>query len=263
MSWLVKGWLFLWRWAGHYSTAVFILGPTVTAALWAAGAYFFRLPPPIIFLGALVAAATILLLLLIGKEWNRSQGRMIAARALDASVPPIKSTPDTRSIYVIEAEEKAHTATKRDTWITEAIFYAVHGRWLGADEQALNRDGDTDRALDVVKEMRQKAADGEFRIWGRASSSHAYQAVPSEFWITHSIDFIRIFANNPHGVKTEPAAFNATQETFSALMVSKAEVEKAWPPQSLSRALGPATPRPLTDYEIGKKLPIIDRALAG
>jgi hypothetical protein len=78
----------------------------------------------------------------------------------------------------------------RDTWLREAAFYIVHGRWLGEDERALGEDGQISQASNVLTEMRQLARDGVLTVWGKASPPSAYEPIPQEYWTNHQIAFL-------------------------------------------------------------------------
>lgn len=56
----------------------------------------------------------------------------------------------------------------RDVWLQDAVCYAVHERWLGADEKTFSTDVQMNRASAIAQEMRQLAYDGKFNIWGKA-----------------------------------------------------------------------------------------------
>ena len=80
-----------------------------------------------------------------------------------------------------------------DTWVRDAIFYAVHGRWMGEFEETLNRDVDIDKARLVLRQMRCYARDGHIKIWGRKSEEGGHRRIKTEYWEDHSIDHFSIW----------------------------------------------------------------------
>jgi hypothetical protein len=115
--------------------------------------------------------------------------------------------------------------TVRDTWLQQAVFYIVHGRWLAENEKALTEDGQITEASSALAEMRQLARDGALSIWGKVSPPSTYGLIPPEYWANHQIDFVSIMRDEPEMTKTEKAAFEGTGPFYRNLMVSSAQIE--------------------------------------
>jgi hypothetical protein len=114
----------------------------------------------------------------------------------------------------------------------DAVYYAVRGRWLEPDELGFTDDAQINQSAKIVAQMRQMAADGAFLIWGLAGPGHAYQLIVRGYWLAHQIDWGAVVAAEDQSqVRTQPGAIGyASRGTFSALKVSKAQVESIWPP---------------------------------
>ena len=117
---------------------------------------------------------------------------------------------------------------ERDAWLQDAVCYAVHRRWLGADEKAFSTEAEMGKAGSIADEMRQLAFDGKFKVWGKASFVGVYEPIPPEFWAHHQIDFMRLVGDEAQNVKTERTGRD--YRIYRELMVSRAQTEAQWPP---------------------------------
>jgi hypothetical protein len=118
---------------------------------------------------------------------------------------------------------------ERDVWLREAVFFAVHGRWLGENERALGEKGQTDRACDVADEMRQYARDGRLTVWGKEWRASTFDPIPQDYWVAHQIAFLSLLRERQEDTATEKATFDGKGPFYRELMVSRSQVEALWP----------------------------------
>lgn len=91
-------------------------------------------------------------------------------------------------------------------------------------------------AATASAEIVEKAADGDIHIWGVHSLNerHGKEPIPDVFWKYYQIDLEVLLSAPPEKTKTEPSVPLSRFETYYALMVSRLQVEKLWPPGKLS-----------------------------
>jgi hypothetical protein len=114
---------------------------------------------------------------------------------------------------------------KRDTPLRQAVFYAVHGRWLAEHEHALSEDGQGDKAVEIITEIRQFARDNIVTVWGKKWNNSTWDPIPADYWSSHQIDVLSLFRNNPDHTKTEAGTPEGKGLFFRSLMVSKKQIE--------------------------------------
>jgi hypothetical protein len=128
----------------------------------------------------------------------------------------------------------------RDTPLREAVFFIVHGRWLGETETALEGTGQTTQAINILGRMRELAGDGKLQIWGTLNKWRLHELVDKSFWIDHQIDFLTTLASNDQvETKTEKTTPNASPACYEDLMVSKAQIESLRTSSTQSPKSGP------------------------
>ncbi|HJT43217.1 MAG TPA: hypothetical protein VJ750_06905 [Rhizomicrobium sp.] len=115
------------------------------------------------------------------------------------------------------------------------MIFAVNRRWPGPDDQLA--DGQTAAASDALQHMRQLAADGKMLIWGQLDAHQLHVIIPREYWVDHQVDFLRAAMAEPERTATERTAHSASYTQYSALMVSRAQIEAVWPPSDLTTPL--------------------------
>jgi hypothetical protein len=119
---------------------------------------------------------------------------------------------------------------ERDVWLQDAVCFAVHGRWLGEDEEAFPTESHMAKAAEVAQEMRELAGDGRFLVWGKLESGRLHEVISRAFWITNQIDYLRLVADTAPLLRSEPATATSSGLPYLELMASKAQTEQLWPP---------------------------------
>ena len=164
-----------------------------------------------------IAAAVIGLSIIVAAnfEWLRDRFRKTSVTASTAA-------PTGRAGALAEDE------LSPNIWLQDAVWYAVHGRWLGDDEQAINKQTEMKKASETAQKMRELAGQGEYPIWGKTDPARLHQRVPKEFWVDNQIDFLRLAADTAENVRTERATAGHSTPYFS-LKVNKSQTERMWP----------------------------------
>jgi hypothetical protein len=135
-----------------------------------------------------------------------------------------------RASSTASAPAPAVTVGAPDAWLQEAVFYIVHGRWLGEHEQALNQPGQLDKAADLLGEIRQLARNGELMIWGKIWENSTWDPIPTDYWAHHDVDAIELMRERPEHMRTSSATPEGKEGPFhKSLRVSKAQFEQRWP----------------------------------
>ncbi len=164
-----------------------------------------------------IAAAVIGLSIIVAAnfEWLRDRFRKTAVTDLTAAPPE-------------RAGALADDELSPDIWLQDAVWYAVHGRWLGDDEQAINKETEMKEASETAQKMRELAGQGKYLIWGKTDPARLHQPVPKEFWVDNQIDFLRLAADTAENVRTERATAGHSTGYFN-LKVNKSQSERIWP----------------------------------
>jgi len=146
--------------------------------------------------------------------------RYITAGAAPGSLP----APGTSPIAMVPAP---------DAWLQEAVFYCVHGRWLGEHERALGAKGQLDQAADLLPEIRQLARNGELKIWGKVWENSTWDPIPADYWAHHDVDAIELMRERPGDVRTSSGTPDGKEGPFyKSLRVSRVQFEQRWPPKA-------------------------------
>ena len=128
---------------------------------------------------------------------------------------------------IIETVTNAATA-KRDTKMSQAMAYVMLRQWGKNFMQAISEPEQSDGAT-VPYELRQAALDGDVLVWGKISSTSPYIDIPKDYWKKWGIEWFSSLKNES---KTENESGLMGGEIYYDLMVSKAEIEKKWPPKA-------------------------------
>ena len=168
-----------------------------------------------------VGAAVIGLSIIVGAnfEWLRDRFRK--------SVPTPSTAAPTERPGVLADDQLGP-----DIWFQDAVWYVVHGRWLGDDEQALNNETEMKKVSEIAQKMRELAGQGKYLIWGKNDPARLHQRIPNEFWVDNQIDFLRLAGDTAENVRTERATAGHSTRYFS-LKVNKLQTERTWPSQTL------------------------------
>jgi hypothetical protein len=164
-----------------------------------------------------IGAAVIGLLMIVGAnfEWLRDRFRKPV-------FTPSTAAPTER------AGALADDQLGPDIWLQDAVWYVIHGRWLGDNEQAINNETEMKKASEIAQEMRELAGQGKYLIWGKNHPARLHQRIPKEFWVDNQIDFLRLAGDTAENVRTERATAGYCTRYFS-LKVNKSQTERIWP----------------------------------
>jgi hypothetical protein len=123
-------------------------------------------------------------------------------------------------------KEQNRTTTKaiRDTKLGDAIAYIVTRKW---DSKPTENSDDAKQMNEALAKLRQAALDEDLRVWGRNYTSSIYEPIDPYYWAKYEVDFLSLFRPEAHVF--EDALPNPN---YRGLMVSKAEIEALWPPQT-------------------------------
>lgn len=118
---------------------------------------------------------------------------------------------------------------RRDVWLLDAIYYIGFGTWdrLGWDEL----QGQTSKLGPVPEMVRQKAYDGDLRIWGRDGFSGPHLLIPKEYWEYYGFDWVTLLEGNGEEFQTalEKNTSSILMHVYRSLKTSKSEIERLWP----------------------------------
>jgi hypothetical protein len=134
---------------------------------------------------------------------------------------------------------KSEQSDERDAGIGEAVGYICFREWgqnflAAAGSQFASGAKEYDELL-------QACADGHVLIWGKRNNYGVHEPIPKEFWFKNRIDWFSLLRNEP---TTEHASTSFNGDSYSALMTSRAAVERYWPP------MGSSGPRALSALRI-------------
>jgi hypothetical protein len=125
------------------------------------------------------------------------------------------------------AAEPTTNSLSHDVWLQDAVCYALHGRWLGDNEQAFG-DGQLINVSNIAQKMREMAGNSQYLIWGKTDLARLHQKIPEEFWNDNQIDLIRLLAGVAKNVRTE-RVISGHSTPYLSLRVNKLQTERIWP----------------------------------
>jgi hypothetical protein len=131
------------------------------------------------------------------------------------------------------AEASAEDQPEPDIWLQDAVCYAVHGRWLGDDEQAFNNEAEMNKASEIAQKMRELAGRGKYLIWGKNDPARLHQRIPNDFWVDNQIDFLRLVSDMAENGRTDRATSGYSNH-YCNLKVNKSQTEQIWVALSLA-----------------------------
>ncbi|MFY9640552.1 MAG: hypothetical protein ACLP02_01940 [Rhodomicrobium sp.] len=130
-----------------------------------------------------------------------------------------------------------------DTWFQHATFYVAFGKWPDPSKPVFklpNSQVPTEEnieLLDTLKDMHQKAFDGELSVWGKrpmtvtslAVPNALFKPIPKEEWDKHRVEYMDLInPDEPSRVHTS-IDFVQINNAWCELKVSRAQVEGLWP----------------------------------
>lgn len=123
-------------------------------------------------------------------------------------------------------EERRHLG-HRDTKVSEALAYGASRKW-NTGQTALEivaQGGDGMTAL--LKELEQAARDDDVRIWAESRRNGPHELLQPDFWRANQIDWFSVLRGECH---SEPLNAVEGVPPRYRLMISRAEIERLWPP---------------------------------
>jgi len=212
---------------GHTIKFSFPLGFAGGAALWLMEIYEYR-PGPV------VTVVIILLTLLclgwsvywgldeLGKWWERRNLTACATGPFSAPVQMVGGG----TFFPATAIRRDPV---RDVSVQDAIFYAMHGRWLDVNETATGVDGYAQKLGQIVGKIRQVALDDRLMIWGKKDGGRVYEKIDPSYWTNHILDQLSVteldMPRNPSQAKTRNINHDSSTPTYTDLMTTKSQVE--------------------------------------
>ncbi len=115
--------------------------------------------------------------------------------------------------------------SERDTKADRALAFIGTGNWDHTYDEFMGLDYEN-KGL-PFENFRQAALDGKFRVWGKSQPSSPYHPIEKDYWDIWKLEFFSCLKGE---CKTEIATGLPRTEKRYDLMVSKAEIEKTWPP---------------------------------
>lgn len=120
-----------------------------------------------------------------------------------------------------------------DVWVSDAVAWSLSGEWTDG-AWSPTESADCPRRLE---ELREAAAEGRLTIWGRSSDAGTWQPIDAAYWKSGTVETASL-AQGRENVVAEPKAAKAkgkarAAQKFSALKVSRAQVEELWRPDEM------------------------------
>jgi hypothetical protein len=146
---------------------------------------------------------------------------------------------------LVDAPEHENKIQKvaADTWFQHAAFYIAFGRWPDPSKPVFglpNPQAPTEEnieLLDVLKDMHQKAFDGELSVWGKrpmtvtgsAVPDALFKPIPEEDWDKHRVTYMDLV--NPDDPSLVHTSINHVRlkDAWCELKVSRVQVADLWP----------------------------------
>lgn len=127
-------------------------------------------------------------------------------------------------------------STERDVWFSDAVVWTLKGQWTSHEAWSPPPSSEGPKRLE---EFREKAAEGKLVIWGRAGTAGMWEPIEAAFWKSCGFEpfsFLEgrenVFTEPKTAAKPKPGKSAGTAK-YSALMVSKRQVEAIWHPNTM------------------------------
>jgi ribonuclease E len=142
-----------------------------------------------------------------------------------------KSAPKSASRKSKEAEPAE--PPEDDVWVSDAVAWSLSGAWHEG-ECSLPDNPECPRRLE---ELREAAADGRLTIWGRTEDAGTWQPIEASYWKSGTVEPGSLAEGGENVVAEPKAAAKAkgkkAARKYSALKVSKSQVEELWSPEAM------------------------------
>jgi hypothetical protein len=163
------------------------------------------------------------------KRAPRKRKAAEAAPAAEAEVEEVLTGED--SAAAVAAQFAPPSRTERDVWFSDAVAWTLNGQW--SSDQAWSPPPSSEGPK-RLEEFREKAAEGKLVIWGRAGEVGMWEPIEAQYWRSCGIEQFS-FLEGREKVFTEPKTVAKPKpgktrgaEKYTALMVSKRQVEEVW-----------------------------------
>jgi len=156
--------------------------------------------------------------------------------AVVAEKPRKKRAPAKRKATAKPRKSKAADETtsepvpEDDVWVSDAVAWSLSGEWTDG-AQVPPEGSDCPRRLE---ELREAAAEGRLTIWGRTGDAGTWQPIDASYWKSGTVEPASLAVGRENVVaepKTKGKAKSARK--YSALKVSRAQVEELWQPDAM------------------------------
>jgi hypothetical protein len=117
-----------------------------------------------------------------------------------------------------------------DVWVSDAVAWSLSGEWADG-AQVPPESSDCPRRLE---ELREAAAEGRLTIWGRTGDAGTWQPIEASYWKSGTVEPASL-AEGRENVVAEPKTKGKAKSArkYSALKVSRAQVEDLWQPDAM------------------------------
>ncbi|MDZ4865876.1 MAG: hypothetical protein SGI91_01015 [Alphaproteobacteria bacterium] len=117
-----------------------------------------------------------------------------------------------------------------DVWVSDAVAWSLSGEWADG-AQVPPESSDFPRRLE---ELHEAAAEGRLTIWGRTGDAGTWQPIEASYWKSGTVEPASL-AEGRENVVAEPKTKGKAKSArkYSALKVSRAQVEDLWQPDAM------------------------------
>lgn len=133
-----------------------------------------------------------------------------------------------KTVESLEAKAASYVNPTHDEGLSSAAAYVAGRAWqpsiwdLGDDEPLLLLGG-------AIRQVADKALNGDLHIWGRANPQSRHVKIPAEFW-EHGNIMIETMLNDPNHPMITTTKYGAhTPPRYHDLRINRAEFEREWP----------------------------------
>jgi len=129
-----------------------------------------------------------------------------------------------------KAAEAVEPVLADDVWVSDAVAWSLSGEWSDS-AQVPAESSDCPRRLE---ELREAAAEGRLTIWGLTGDAGTWQPIEAAYWKSGTVAPASL-AEGRENVVAEPKTKGKAKASrkYSALKVSRAQVEELWQPDAM------------------------------
>ncbi len=160
----------------------------------------------------------------------------VAEEAVAEKKPRKKRAPAKRKAAAKPRKAKAsdeaavEPVPEDDVWVSDAVAWSLSGEW--ADGAPLSPE--SSECPRRLEELREAAAEGRLTIWGRTGDAGTWQPIEAAYWKSGTVEPASL-AEGRENVVAEPKTKGKAKaaKKYSALKVSRAQVEELWQPDAM------------------------------